>query len=94
MTFEDLDVKLASILATLSEIEERLEKNRVRHDPPAVMTTQELADYIGMSVDRLHQFRCYGGGPKFVQPTQRIVRYRRADVDEWLETPWDGQKRG
>lgn len=49
------------------------------------MTTQECAVYLKCSAERLYQMRKEGGGPRFCQPTERWVRYRRADVDAWVQ---------
>jgi len=46
----------------------------------------ELADWLGISVGALAQFRHRGeGGPAWVE-VGKSVRYRVADVVEWLRT--------
>ena len=53
-----------------------------------LMTLAELADMLGVPVNTLYGWRCRGEGP----PGYRIgrhVRYRRATVEEWLETQTD-----
>lgn len=55
-----------------------------------VLTEQEAADYIGMSISYLRQDRCYGAiggrtpGPRFLK-YGRAVRYRLSHLEEWLE---------
>ena len=38
---------------------------------------------IKLGVQRLADLRSAGGGPKFIKPTQREVRYPAAMLDEW-----------
>ena len=49
-----------------------------------VMTTEQAADYLQMSRQRLEIWRHHGKGPRFVK-LARMVRYRRNDLDFWLE---------
>ena len=50
--------------------------------PKDVMTREEAAAYLGMSVQNLDLLRVNGGGPKF-SPLGRLIRYRRAELDRW-----------
>ena len=53
-----------------------------------LMTLSELAEMLGIPVNTLYGWRCRGEGP----PGYRIgrhIRYRRAAVEEWLETQTD-----
>ena len=53
-----------------------------------LMTLAELAEMLGIPVNTLYGWRCRGEGP----PGHRIgrhIRYRRAAVEEWLETQTD-----
>jgi hypothetical protein len=36
-----------------------------------------------IGVQRLADLRSFGGGPKFIKPTQREVRYPEVFLDEW-----------
>jgi predicted DNA-binding transcriptional regulator AlpA len=49
-----------------------------------LLRTPEAAAYIGLSVSSLTKFRCAGKGPRFVR-LSGAVRYREADLDEWLK---------
>jgi hypothetical protein len=40
---------------------------------------------IKLGVQRLADLRSAGGGPRFIKPTQREVRYPAAMLDEWAE---------
>ncbi len=58
----------------------------VTHSPsfdPALDTAQASA-YTGLSAAFLEKLRCIGGGPKFIKYGRRAVRYRKADVDAWM----------
>ncbi|WP_159458621.1 helix-turn-helix transcriptional regulator [Roseisalinus antarcticus] len=74
-------------MTDLSTIESKLDQIldiSLRANPPQLMTTQECAAYLQVSAERLYQMRKEGIGPKFRQPTERWVRYRREDVDAWV----------
>lgn len=45
----------------------------------------ELAESLGVSENTLRWWRHVGRGPKHVALTERVIRYRREDVDAWLE---------
>lgn len=47
---------------------------------------KEAADYLGYSVRALQNWRVRGGGPRFVKPSGRSVRYRRRDLNAWAES--------
>jgi len=46
----------------------------------------EAADYIGHSVRALQNWRVRGGGPRFAKISGRSIRYRRCDLDAWIES--------
>lgn len=50
-----------------------------------IFNTKEAAEYVGLSKPTLERFRCYGGGPLYCKIGLRVVRYRKADLDAWLE---------
>ncbi len=49
------------------------------------LNSEEAADYLGLQRTTLEAWRCRGGGPRFVK-LGRAVRYRQADLDEWIES--------
>ena len=51
---------------------------------PVLLTEQELHEITKRSVKAIQKDRLDGIGPKFVK-LGRLVRYRAADVVEWLE---------
>lgn len=50
-----------------------------------LMTTKQVSTYIGIAVSTLILYRATGEGPKYIKILRRLVRYRRADVDAWLD---------
>ena len=53
--------------------------------PQQVFTTVEAAEYLRVSRQFLEIARVKGGGPPYAK-LSRAVRYRRVDLDDWLET--------
>ncbi|OUS04159.1 DNA-binding protein [Rhodobacterales bacterium 52_120_T64] len=47
---------------------------------------KEAANMLCYSVRALQNWRHRGGGPKFVKPSSRSVRYRIRDLHEWIES--------
>ncbi|MGP5080543.1 helix-turn-helix transcriptional regulator [Corynebacterium variabile] len=50
-----------------------------------LLTTTQVAAMLGCSKALIVQWRSKGGGPAFIQ-SGRWVRYRRADVEDWVES--------
>lgn len=50
-----------------------------------IMNTPEAARYVRLSKPTLERFRIGGGGPVYVK-LGSAVRYRKADLDAWLES--------
>lgn len=53
------------------------------------LTTAEAARYCGISVSKLSKLRQAGTGSRYVRigdsKTKAVIRYRKKDLDEWLE---------
>ena len=49
-----------------------------------LLTQQQLADELQVSLRPLERWRQEGIGPAFIR-VGRSPRYRRADIDAWLE---------
>lgn len=49
-----------------------------------LLTEQEVADYCKVSVRTVKRWRAEGTGPPFLR-AGRQIRYRKRDVDAWLE---------
>lgn len=50
----------------------------------ALLFTDEVAFLVGLKPRALAALRLRGGGPRFVRLSGRAVRYRRADLDAWI----------
>lgn len=75
-------MKLGEISDQLTSLKDAL----VRSHPPDVMTTQEASAYLNMSEMTVFNMRKDGKGPKFFQPTPRLVRYLKEDLIDWVKT--------
>lgn len=53
-----------------------------------LLTVDEVATYLGVPVGTLYRWRTHNGGPRGIR-VGRYVRYRRADVDAWLDRQAD-----
>jgi predicted DNA-binding transcriptional regulator AlpA len=51
-----------------------------------MMSTLQVAAWLGMSTQWLEGARFRGFGPKYMNLGPRMVRYRRGDIIEWLRT--------
>lgn len=57
-----------------------------------LMSLSDLSDMLSVPVTTLYQWRHRGEGPPGYR-VGRHVRYRRSDVEAWLETRADGYSR-
>lgn len=46
---------------------------------------RQAAKYIGVSAAVLRLWRAGNRGPRFFKAGEKLVRYRRADLDSWIE---------
>jgi predicted DNA-binding transcriptional regulator AlpA len=51
---------------------------------PEWLTPAQAGAYCGMTARSLEDLRYRKQGPAFSKVGERIVRYRRADIDAWL----------
>jgi excisionase family DNA binding protein len=54
-----------------------------RSEMQPLLTQDECAEYLKLSVRTVERLRVSGAGPKFLR-IRHSVRYRPADVEEWL----------
>lgn len=54
-----------------------------KDDP--MLTSAEAAEYLGLTRATLSQLRFQNAGPAYYKPTERIVFYKKSDLDEWFE---------
>lgn len=50
----------------------------------SLLTERQLAALLGIGSRTPEAWRLRGGGPPYIK-VGRLVRYRRADVDNWLQ---------
>lgn len=48
-------------------------------------TPIQAAKYLGISEGALRLWRAEGKGPRFFRAGDKLIRYRRADLDAWIE---------
>jgi excisionase family DNA binding protein len=53
-------------------------------DPLQTITPEQLSQILGVPEKTLERWRKQGTGPRFIR-AGRHVRYRRADVAEWMD---------
>ena len=55
------------------------------NEQPNTLTPRKAASYLGISEAALRLWRSDGRGPRFFRAGARLIRYRRADLDLWIE---------
>lgn len=50
-----------------------------------LLNEREVAKMLGISPATLNRWRCERVGPDFLRVSRRAIRYRRSDLDRWLE---------
>jgi excisionase family DNA binding protein len=50
------------------------------------LTPKSAAKYLGISEAALRLWRSEGKGPRHFRAGEKLVRYRRADLDSWIES--------
>jgi predicted DNA-binding transcriptional regulator AlpA len=48
-----------------------------------LLTTREVADWVGVDVHTVHRWRWDGRGPRFLR-VESGYRYRVSDIEDWL----------
>ena len=52
--------------------------------PSRLLSTEEVAEQTGLSVETLAQWRSQKKGMPYVKISRNCVRYRQSDLDGWL----------
>ena len=50
------------------------------------LTPKKAASYLGISEAALRLWRSEDRGPRFFRAGEKLIRYRRADLDLWIES--------
>jgi excisionase family DNA binding protein len=51
----------------------------------STLTPKLAAKYMGISEAALRLWRAEGQGPRYFRAGEKLIRYRRADLDAWIE---------
>lgn len=65
----------------------------IRTDDAGLLTPKQVAESVGISTSTLKRLRQRGEGPRAIRVTIRTIRYRKADVEEWLSERASNQHR-
>ena len=49
------------------------------------LTPKQTAKYMGISEAALRFWRAEGKGPRFFRAGEKLVRYRKVDLDSWIQ---------
>ncbi len=53
--------------------------------PDNLLNTEQVADLAGLSPRTIKQMRQTGNGPRYFRLGERTIRYKREDINEWIE---------
>ena len=56
-----------------------------------LLTIDQVAEHLGVSRQRLYQWRHQGKGPPAIQLEGRLLRYRQTDLATWVDQQGNGQ---
>ena len=54
-------------------------------DHQDTLTPKQAGKYLSISEGALRLWRAEGKGPRYFRAGEKLVRYRRADLDSWIE---------
>lgn len=57
-----------------------------QHHPNQLLNEQEASELLRYSVRTLQKWRLVGGGPQFVKPSKRSIRYRMQALTDWIDS--------
>ena len=60
-------------------------RNETPTELDQLMNEKQAAEVLCYSVRALQNWRCRGGGPRYIKVSARSVRYRRRDLLDWIE---------
>ena len=56
------------------------------HDNHSSLTPRQAAGYLGVSEAALRLWRSRSEGPRHFRAGEKLIRYRRTDLDCWIES--------
>lgn len=54
-------------------------------DHQDTLTPKQAAKYVGISEAAMRLWRSQSKGPRYFKAGEKLVRYRRTDLDAWIE---------
>ena len=57
----------------------------LRDHPESLFTEPQAARFLNFTPRCLQAWRQRGGGPKFIRISSRAIRYRKSDLDDWID---------
>jgi len=57
----------------------------LQENPDDLLKPNNAARLLGVSEIWLKKLRLSGGGPKYVRLSERLIRYKRSDLTDWVE---------
>lgn len=72
-------------MANAVKLEPASEGDQRKEHPRRLLTPEDVAQFTGLSVETLAQWRSQRRGIPFLKLSRNVVRYRLADVDRWVE---------
>lgn len=56
-----------------------------------LLTERDVCELAGLSLSALRRLRRKGQGPKEVRFSARLLRFRKADVEDWIDRLYKGE---
>jgi excisionase family DNA binding protein len=75
----------ASTKAKRGRTAQRESDGNTTREPQNIFATPGASQYLGVSEATLRFWRANGEGPIYFHAGDRLVRYRRVDLDTWIE---------
>ena len=84
---EGMDIRLARIEGGLRSPQPPRSEPLPSHHPPALLSTADAANYLGLRPQTLRAWRFKGGGPPYIRfgaKARGTVAYKISDLDIWV----------
>lgn len=76
-------------MATIEELSRQIAELRAivlrTNIIPDLMSSKEAAEFLGVRNETMFRWRKDGDGPRYMQPTPRVIRYRKEDLLAFLD---------
>lgn len=51
-----------------------------------ILNRKEAAKYLGVSIQTMCRWAGKGTGPRLIKYGDKMIRYRKKDLDEWMQS--------